>query len=109
MIPVMQSKLAELKATGKLIFVELAVYLHHPLKFKKYFSKVICILRKKNIKKTRLFKKNFIPKKFPTIAVGNSQKITLCSNFLCSYFVENYRNIRNLEKQIENFLTFYKK
>jgi dephospho-CoA kinase len=43
MIPIMQQKLSELLSENKLIFVELAIYLYHVNKFKKYFHKIIHI------------------------------------------------------------------
>ena len=109
MIPIMQKKIAQLKSQNKLIFVELAIYLNYTSKFKKYFSKIICILRNIEDKKTPLLKKFIDTQNFPTIPVGKSQKNTLSNGLTCCYFVENYENKKYLQKQIKNFLTFYKK
>jgi dephospho-CoA kinase len=109
MIPIMQSKIASLKATNKLIFVELAIYMYHVSKFKKYFTKVIYISNKKNIPKNIFLKKFSNVKKLPTNAVGKNESYTHSMKTTCCYVVENYENKKNLEKKIKNFLIRFKK
>lgn len=109
MIPVMQYKIADLKAQNKLIFVELAIYLFHIDKFKKYFKKVLCILGRKKISKNIFLENFFNTKNFPTNSVGKYKNITLSKRFNSWYFVENNKNKKDLQKNIKNFLTFLKK
>jgi hypothetical protein len=104
MIPLMQKKIFSLDAKNKLIFVELAIYLNHIDKFKKYFKKVLLITTNEKKEFFNLQTKKMDQRKIPTKRVGKLKNPILDKHYKGWYVVENIKNKRYLQKQILFFL-----